>query len=64
MLKKKKCRRRKKEKRKEESGKGKEKKKERVFREVVCGKVVGPCMDKENNKKKVKNIILIKKGIL
>ena len=42
----------------------KKKKKERVLREVVCGKVVGQCMDKENNNKKVKNIILIKNGIL
>ena len=43
----------KKKKRKEESRKGKKKNKERVFREVVCGKVVGPCIGKENNKKKV-----------
>ena len=53
MLKKKKRRRKKKKKKKEESKKGEgAKEKERVFREVVCSKVVGPCMDKENNLKK------------
>ena len=29
-------------------------KRDRVFREVMCGKVVGPCMDKGNVKKNVK----------
>ena len=42
---------------------GRKKKKDREC-SVVYGKVVGPCMGKENNKKKVKNIILIKKDIL
>jgi len=46
MLKKKNCRRRK-----------KEKKEERVFREVVFDKVVGPCMGKGNNNKKCEKIL-------
>ena len=31
-----------------------EKEREKVFREVMCGKVVGPCMGKGNVKKNVK----------
>ena len=31
-----------------------EKERERVFREVVCGKVVEPCMSKGNNNKNVR----------
>ena len=49
MPKKKNHRRRKKEKKKEESRK-KTKRERESFREVMCGKVVGPCMGKGNKK--------------
>ena len=51
MLKNKNRRRRKKEKKKEERERERERERE-SFREVMCGKVVGPCMGKGNNNKK------------
>ena len=58
MLKKKNRRRRKKEKKKEG-----EKERERVFKEVMCGKVVGPFLSKGNNIKNVKKYYFNKRGV-